>query len=116
MDSLDDAERHPRGHIDIQRLAFDEQLLREMGETSAADKFAAMRTAISDAWQVHARQDAARHREALASNEERQTTPTPPRLVTPQDEARALAPAYDYIRAVVTRWRAERAECKNSND
>lgn len=45
----------------------------------------------------------------MAEPERRQE---PPQTNAEQEaalEARALAPAYDYIRAVVTRWRAEKA-------
>jgi hypothetical protein len=48
---------------------------------------------------------------ARADHRPKQTQNSEPRLTdVERAQARALAPAYDYIRAVVTHWRAERAE------
>jgi hypothetical protein len=100
-------EFEPRARSEIQRLEYDEQLLRDIGEPAAADKILVMRRAIAAAWKAHAEAESAR--QLARKPEQTHLQPATPRgASTPEDETRALAPAYDYIRALVAKWAAER--------
>jgi len=103
-------ELNPRARSDIQRLEHEERMLLDLGEPAAAAKIAAMRTAITAAWEAHARVEAARERQRLRSERREPPQKSPPAAnADEQERARALAAAYDYIRTLVAGWDADDA-------
>jgi hypothetical protein len=100
----------PEAQRSIRRFEADEAMLRDLGESSAADKLAEGRRLITEAWTSAAIARAARRARTQPAPLVPPTQP-PAEPVTPEEQQRretiALAPVYALMRQIAARIQAD---------